>query len=66
MAELIFQAQGPTRKCVNITVIRDFLVEEDETFSFLISSDQTDEAVQVGTPSVSTVTILDEENGTVW
>ena len=49
--------------CVNISIARDFLVENDETFFFLVSPSQDDEAVQVGMQNTATITILDEEDG---
>lgn len=51
-------------ECANITIERDFLVENQESFLFQILQAQTDPAVVVGTPSSATVTILDEPDGT--
>ncbi len=57
---------------MNISIVRDFVVEDDEVFSFLIDNDQPDPvldtsqpdpAVQVGSPDTSIITILDEDDG---
>ena len=58
-----FLPSRPPVECVNISITRDFLVENDETFFFLVSPSQDDEAVQVGTQNTATITILDEEDG---
>lgn len=51
MVDITFDPSGPTVVCVNVTIIRDQLVEEDfESFSFVISPNQTDEAVQLLPP----------------
>ena len=63
MVDIIFRPSGALMQCVNISIERDFLVENDEVFRFVISPDQADEAVQVGMPSYANVTILDEEDG---
>lgn len=63
MVDIIFEPTGPLTECVDIGVDRDFLVEFDETFSFSISPDQDDPAVQVGLPDTLGITILDEDGG---
>lgn len=58
--DIIFTPAGPSVECVNISINEDFLVEDPEVFSFFISPNQLDEAVQVGPSFVSFVTILDD------
>ena len=60
---LTFEPYSPLTQCVNITIIRDLLVENEEMFLFLIYSDQADEAVVLGSPPSSFITIEDEEEG---
>jgi hypothetical protein len=48
-------------ECVNISIVRDSLVEADERFFFSISLSQLDEAVEVGSPRTATITVLDED-----
>lgn len=63
MRDVTFVPSGPQVECVNVSIVRDFLVEEDEMFSFAVSPNQFDGAVQVGTPNTSSITILDEDDG---
>lgn len=63
MVDVTFTPSGPPVECVNITIIRDSLVEEAEVFFFTISANQSDEAVVVGALSRSFVLIADEEDG---
>ena len=55
--------QSPSTSCVNIGIVRDFLVEYTESFNFLIDSEQTDPAIIVGTPDLAVISIEDEEDG---
>lgn len=61
MEDIAFFPAGPQMECTNISIVRDFLVEEDETFSFAITSTQPDPSVEAGTPNISSITILDED-----
>lgn len=63
MVNIPFVPSGPLTECVNISIERDLEVEEDEVFSFVISSNQLDSAVLVGMPDTSNITIVDEEDG---
>lgn len=63
MENVLFEPAGPLTECVNISIIRDFLVEFDEMFSFNISPNQADPAVQVGSPDALSISILDEDGG---
>lgn len=64
LASITFNPAGPSVECININIVRDSLVEEnEEMFSFVITPVQADEALVVGSPSSSTVTITDEPNG---
>ena len=49
--------------CEEIPIVRDFIVEYTESFSFGIASDQTDPAILVSSPSVADVFIQDEPEG---
>lgn len=66
MVNIPFVPSGPLTECVNISIERDLEVEEDEVFSFVISSNQLDSAVLVGMPDTSNITIVDEEDGKWW
>ena len=48
---------------MNISIVRDFLVEYTESFNFHIASEQTDPAIIVGTPDLAVISIEDEEDG---
>lgn len=63
MVDITFEAFGSPVECVNIGIERDLLVEDTETFSFVISPTQDDPAVQVGAMDRSSVIITDEEDG---
>lgn len=51
---------------MNISIVRDSLVESQEAFFFVVSANQTDDAVQVGSPERAIVLILDEEDGKIF
>ena len=63
VVDIVFEPLGSRIECVNISIERDNLVENDESFSFSISAVQSDPAVQVDDPDNLVITILDEENG---
>jgi hypothetical protein len=65
MTDIVFNPTGPLVECVNITIIRDLLVESNEQFIFRIAAVQDDEAIEVGMLSSAAVTIIDEPNGKV-
>ncbi len=56
---VLFLSSTNTRPCVNIPIARDYLVEDDETFTVELSS--TDDDVTFGV-SMGTVIILDDGN----
>ena len=60
---ITFDPYGPMTGCLTISIDRDFVVENTESFSFSIDDMQEDVAVEVGMPQSATVTILDEEGG---
>ena len=51
---------------MNITIIRDFLVENEEMFFFGINPSQDDPAVILGQSTLSQVIIVDEEDGIIF
>ena len=51
--------RGVTRACTNISTVRDFIYEEDETFSVLILPTQMNVAVFMNS---STVLIMDDDS----
>jgi hypothetical protein len=63
MAVIVFEPNSTLTGCVNITIVRDFTVEEDETFTFRIPVIQDDPAIIVGSPNSFDITILDEADG---
>ena len=63
MEGITFEPNGPFTECVNITIERDLIVENVETFRFFVDPNQEDEAVMVGSPDSAIVTIVDEEEG---
>ena len=63
MVDLTFEPSGPSVECEDIIIIRDFILEDDETFTFAISPSQSDIAVNVGSPSSAVVTIVDDPAG---
>lgn len=60
---ILFLPNGPLTECANINITRDFVVENTESFVFLIEEAQSDPAVVVGNPNSAEVFIVDEEQG---
>ena len=64
MADILFLPDESLVQCVNISIARDFVVEDTETFLFVIASNQSDLAVLVDdNAATSVVSILDEPGG---
>ena len=57
LTKLFFESDR-NRLCINVTIVDDFSLEDDETFSLLLTS--TDNAVVLGV-NITSVTIIDDD-----
>lgn len=53
-------------ECVDVTIVDNISFEGPEIFSFVISPEQADEEVIVGSPNLATVIINDPEDSMYW
>ena len=60
----MFRPDESLIQCVNISIVRDSVAEDTETFLFVIASNQSDPAVLVDdNAATSVISILDEPGG---
>lgn len=63
MEDITFTPSGPLVECVDINIEIETIIEVMEMFSFAISPNQADAAVNIVEPSSANITIIDQIDG---
>ena len=65
MGDITFIPGGPLVECVDISIAMETIIEIMEMFSFAISPNQADRAVNIVEPSAANITITDQLDGNI-